>query len=66
METRTIIIDIIVAVILVALAGAYYQYFYKSPRVRMVDEISTAANVTDLNPVEKTNPFTNIKTNPFE
>lgn len=55
---------IAVAVVVILLAGAFVYF----SRNKKEPESAPAApvEIPDLNPVNKTNPFTNIKTNPFE
>ena len=75
MENKNIIIAIIAFLVLVALGTAYY--FYPKPEGKMLDvetvqvqtsysPVAPLENKPDLNPVSKTNPFKDIKTNPFE
>ncbi len=45
-------------VLLVILAGAAYYFFRPN--------FSFKGALPDINPVDKANPFTNIKTNPFQ
>ncbi len=62
----------VAAVIVVAAAVLYFLYTKKnaSPKVNLSAIETVGGNplqkAPDLNPVDKTNPFRNIKTNPFQ
>lgn len=62
MKKYTLIASIMVVV---ALLAGVFVYFNQSKKKPKSGEVPTA-EVPNLNPVSKTNPFTNIKTNPFE
>ncbi len=76
MDQKTIIVFASGAAVII-LAAAFY-YFTKPGQEAPVQTPAQTAEVStygtdnplqkkpDLNPVEKANPFTNIKTNPFE
>lgn len=76
MNKKTLVI-IIIAVILIAL-GIGYFYWNKKIKTEAEKIIESATkgvlpsintnpleNKPDINPADKANPFTNIKTNPF-
>ena len=68
-----------VAIILIAAGYFYYSKYYKKAEAPVVPSGGTVENLInkvtppspteklpDTNPVNKTNPFKNLKTNPFE
>lgn len=75
---KKILISILVLLILGLVGGGYYWY-WQSGKASPGQSAETAGggalpslttnpleNKPNLNPVDKTNPFQNIKTNPFE
>lgn len=68
MNKKNIII-FLVLLILVLIGGGYY--FWKITNLQKLatgvsDPVNSTESVQDANPYEKTNPFSNIKVNPFE
>lgn len=61
-----LLVGTVIAIIIIAALGAFV-YFYQSQQSNEGQSSSGAGiSVPDVNPVNKTNPFTNVKTNPFE
>ena len=62
---------ILVLLILVLAGGGYYYWKTKMQKsatsvVNPVNPVNQRESVPDVNPYDKTNPFSNIKVNPFE
>lgn len=76
---KKLLIIVLVVVILILAGGSYYYWKIK-PQQTADDLQKTKANISadvgnnvspdvttpDANPYSKTNPFTNLKTNPFQ
>jgi len=75
---KSYLIAIVSGVVLLILLGAGYWYWQsKKSDVEVADgatneevlppfSVNPLENKPDINPVDQTNPFKNIKTNPFE
>ncbi|MCX6753494.1 MAG: hypothetical protein NTV03_00315 [Candidatus Nomurabacteria bacterium] len=71
---------LIIVVVVLVLIGSGYYYWKIKPQQKAEDIQKTKANISadvgnnvtpdmttpDANPYSKTNPFTNLKTNPFQ
>lgn len=64
MSKRYIII-VLVLLILVLVGGGYYYWTTKMQK-SATGVVNPTESVQDANPYNKTNPFSNIKVNPFE
>lgn len=81
MNKKLLLIVLIVVVLALVGGGYYYYYWQKSAAEQAVKDIQETAGVLpaintgavnplesaqSANPYDKTNPFSNIKVNPFE
>lgn len=60
---------ILVLLILVLVGGSYYYWKItnmKKSATEVVNPVNPTESVQGANPYDKTNPFSNIKVNPFE
>ncbi len=62
--SKKIILSVFVVIIIVF--GVYYYFSLKTEKKIIYQESAPTLTTPDINPVDKTNPFKNIKTNPFE
>lgn len=75
-KQKTMIVSVLAVVVLGVALGYYYYSKNKGPSVLdaaaqgVLPSIGEAANPLtnkpDINPTSKTNPFTSVKTNPFQ
>ncbi len=75
MNKKTLVI--ILAAVVVLAAAAFFYWYKKTGTgpVNIIDDVTKGVlpsintnpleNKPDINPADKTNPYTNIKTNPF-
>ncbi len=66
---KTYLATILTIVFLILLGASYWQYKQTKPKEKEIVpsvSINPLDNKPNINPVDQTNPFTNVKTNPFE
>jgi flagellar basal body-associated protein FliL len=68
MKKSYLMIAILVLVLLILSGVGYWYWQSQKTETKTVPSVSTNPldNKPDINPVDQTNPFKNIKTNPFE
>lgn len=58
---------ILVLALLILIGGGYYwKTKMQKPVTGVANPVSPTESVQDANPYDKTNPFSNVKVNPFE
>lgn len=75
MDKKKVITGSILAVVVLG-AALWYYYYSKNQKASVLDAATQGVlpsigtnpltNKPDINPTSKTNPFTSVKTNPFE
>lgn len=59
-------ITVVLVLLILVLAGGGYCYWKAKMQKPVVNVVSPTESTQSANPYEKTNPFSNVKINPFE
>lgn len=64
--SKVYIIIALVLLVLVLAGGGYYYWKTNMQKSTVTNVVNSIENTQVVNPYDKTNPFSNIKVNPFE
>lgn len=66
MSKKYIIIVLVLLVLILVGGGYYWKTKMQKSATEVVSPVNPTESVQNANPYDKTNPFSNIKVNPFE